>query len=629
MLAGALAAALAAVLLPLVVVSAPATAADTGRLAFPYFVEVVVADRAPGTQIKVDVNHASDPQWQNVRWTSQPSLVADTYLFRLDQTGFIRSLDAKMALDPLAGGTRAPNVVVRITNPGVSGEDTFTITNLGAGSRPLAVTPAYAPGSAQRNVVRSVSPYEPKFRFPMDLTFVVGSVCRPDTYLQVSLEWTSYGWLTPTGIQPGTYRARVLPDETVVSLDGKTTFYKRLLEPQDRGNPVFGFTIARACDQVSNDGIDVVGFGRQADGSLAHMTTWAQEPDGGYGWQPWNCGAPGSGCTGAFPRPRGFGGGNKLYQTRYDPSIQTPTNAYPGGFAGGIFVAAGRPGSAGASRVVTGADAGGGPHVRVFSADGSPSGGGFFAYPGGFLGGVRVAVCDVDASSPGDEIIVAPGRGGGPNVKVFAGDAQGVNAAPLYSFWAYSTGWLGGVNLACGDVSGDGRAEIVTGVGPGGGPNARVFAANGTLLSSFWAYDPGFVGGVTVAAGRFDGAGAKERVVTGVGAGGGPHVRTFLGDGTALGGGFFGFAPSQPGGVFVSAGDVTGDGIDEIVVGAGAGAARVRVLNRDGASVRPDQVAFSSGLEQGVRVAVGDLPSARIVAGQGPGAQPWWALLTP
>ncbi|MFP5376563.1 MAG: CAP domain-containing protein, partial [Acidimicrobiia bacterium] len=305
------------------------------------------------------------------------------------------------------------------------------------------------------------------------------------------------------------------------------------------------------------------------------------------------------------------------------------TNAYPGGFAGGIFVAAGRPGAAGAPRVITGADTGGGPHVRVFAPDGSAMGGGFFAYPSGFVGGVRVAVYDVDPSSPGDEVIAAPGPGGGPNVKVFRGDAQGVNAQPLYSFWAYDPRWAGGVYVACGDVSGDARAEIITGVGPGGGPNARVFTANGSLLSSFWAYDPRFVGGVIVAAGKVDAGTAKERVITGVGPGGGPHVRTFLGNGTALGGGFFGLDPSLPGGVFVSAGDVTGDGVDEIVVGAGAGAARVRILNKDGAQVRPDQIAFSTGTERGARVAVGDLPSGRIVAGQGPGSLPLWRLLTP
>src|SRR5437867_1542287 len=68
---------------------------------------------------------------------------------------------------------------------------------------------------------------------------------------------------------------------------------------------------------------------------------------------------------------------------------------------------------------------------------------------------------------------------------------------------------------------------IVTGAGPGGGSHVRAFLGDGRATAvSFFAYPPGFTGGVHVAAGDVDGDGFPE-IITGAGAGGGPHVRVF------------------------------------------------------------------------------------------------------
>src|SRR5439155_19940268 len=107
-----------------------------------------------------------------------------------------------------------------------------------------------------------------------------------------------------------------------------------------------------------------------------------------------------------------------------------------------------------------------------------------------FVGGVHVAAGDLDGDGRAD-IVTGAGPGGGPNVRVF-----NAGGGLISSFMAYEPGFPGGATVAVGDVDGDGRADVVTGAGPGGGPLVKVFDIVGNLKSAFYAYDPGFAGGV-------------------------------------------------------------------------------------------------------------------------------------
>src|SRR5439155_24563321 len=78
---------------------------------------------------------------------------------------------------------------------------------------------------------------------------------------------------------------------------------------------------------------------------------------------------------------------------------------------------------------------------------------------------------------------------------------SGADNSELYSFFAYDPSFAGGVRVAARDFNGDGKADIITGAGPGGGPQVKVFSgADGSLLASFFADSPTFTDGIFVAA---------------------------------------------------------------------------------------------------------------------------------
>ena len=316
----------------------------------------------------------------------------------------------------------------------------------------------------------------------------------------------------------------------------------------------------------------------------------------------------------------GFGYARELRSTLFRVSGGgVAFDAYDPRFGGGVFVAAGNTdGSRG--RVITGAGAGGGPHVRVVDDDGVQQAA-FFAYDPRFGGGVRVASCDIDGDGK-DEIITGPGPGGGPHVQVFRGDGTW-----LRGFFAFDASFLGGLYVACGNVTGDGRAEIIVGAGPGRSPLVHVFSGDGTLLGGWLAYDASFPGGVRVATVDFDGPGPSyAAVLTGPGPGGGPHVVLREGGGRLIGH-FMAREPSYNGGVYVAGGDVTGAAGQEIVVGSGeVGAAQVQVFDAFG--VRLAAVpATVNGAGPGARVAAGTVSGEHaVVVGSGPGGRPAVAL---
>ncbi len=213
---------------------------------------------------------------------------------------------------------------------------------------------------------------------------------------------------------------------------------------------------------------------------------------------------------------------------------------------------------------------------------------------GTWTGGIRSAVADVTGDGLAD-FLFAAGPGGGPRIVVL----DGVSLKPVSSFFAYASSFRGGVYISAGDLDGDGVSEIVTGAGANGGPHVKSFNAFGVRVNpGFFAYASTFKGGVTVATGDLNQDG-KAEIITGTATNGGSHVRSFSANGTPGSLNFFAYSPYFMGGVNVGAGDLNGDGICEVITGMGYGGSLAKVFDAKAnqlASINAFYSSFSGGI---------------------------------
>lgn len=131
----------------------------------------------------------------------------------------------------------------------------------------------------------------------------------------------------------------------------------------------------------------------------------------------------------------------------------------------------------------------------------------FYPFGTGFRGGVHTATGNFDGvyGTP-DQLVTAAGPGGGPHVIIWNmvqnADGRIVTNGIRDQFFAFDTRFRGGVNVAAGDLDGDGRAELICGAGAGGGPHVRIYKDVGgrfQMVNEFFAFATNFRGGVSVA----------------------------------------------------------------------------------------------------------------------------------
>ena len=250
----------------------------------------------------------------------------------------------------------------------------------------------------------------------------------------------------------------------------------------------------------------------------------------------------------------------------------------------------------------TGTEAGSAPHVKVYDASGVERLS-FFAYDAAFRNGVRVATGDVTGDGY-DDVAVVPATGGLPQVKVFDG-RTGALVQAVFVFDTFSTF---GTYIALGDVNNDGRADLIVSSGAGASPLVRVFdGATGQQRTEFFAYDPNYLGGVNVAAGDLNRDGFAD-IITGTGFGGLGAVREFNGTNNSLMREYFAYPTAFLGGVTVAAGDTDGDGYADVVTTpTTSGGPQVQVFSGRDNSLLRNFLADDASNTSGLRAAVKDL----------------------
>lgn len=276
--------------------------------------------------------------------------------------------------------------------------------------------------------------------------------------------------------------------------------------------------------------------------------------------------------------------------------------AYDSGFTGGGAVAINDLGIDGTNEIITAAGLGGAPHVRIFRIDGSFVNQ-FYAYDENMHAGINISAGDVDGDGRA-EIITAPQEGGGPHVRVFDGSGQ---IDGTVGFYAYDENYHGGVNVAVGDVDGDGRDDIVTGNGVDGASHVRVFSGNGTWLGKdYRPFAEDLRGGVSVAVGNVDG-GDEAEIIMAVQSGDEAWIKVYkYDDAQTIIGEFRAFDESFKGGINVAAGDVDSDGEDEVVVSVnGVGGPQIKIFEAHGEEINPGFFAYEEDFWSGVNIAVG------------------------
>ena len=293
----------------------------------------------------------------------------------------------------------------------------------------------------------------------------------------------------------------------------------------------------------------------------------------------------------------------------------------------GAFVATGDTNGDGRAEIIDGLDAGCCTTIHVLDGVAGTELAGFYPQSNSDATGTRVAAADLNGDGKAEILAMPVGRS-----RVSAlGPAGG---SPFRVYEPFGADAFGGAAIAAGDVVGDARPELVVAAATSGGVQVKVIdTAGGTTLASLNPFTGPIQVTPEVAVGDVDGDGRDDIVVL-ARLSDGTLLRALEADGSVLGS-FYVLDPEIVPGASLAAGDLDGNGTDEIVLGGGPKAAswppatngpdqRVAVYRLDGSRVG-GLSAYPGVFQGGVRVALADVEKIgrpAIVTAPGPRLEP-------
>ena len=159
--------------------------------------------------------------------------------------------------------------------------------------------------------------------------------------------------------------------------------------------------------------------------------------------------------------------------------------AYNPNFTGGVRVSVGQVDADSALEIITAAGPGGGPHVQVYDSQSRSYEQSYFAYDPTFRNGIYISTGDTDGDGH-DEIITGAGAGGGPHVKYH----DLIDDEDEASYFAYAPSFSGGVYVAAAGSSFRlGSDDVITAPASLGSANVRIYDDHGGLREEYFDYE--------------------------------------------------------------------------------------------------------------------------------------------
>ncbi len=244
-----------------------------------------------------------------------------------------------------------------------------------------------------------------------------------------------------------------------------------------------------------------------------------------------------------------------------------------------------------------------GSFVRFFRPDSERVRNGFFVFEDGFKGGDQILRADLDGNGK-KELIIATAKN---RLLAWRDDGQ-----PLMNVYPYTAMYPGKLVVTVGDFRADGGSELVVAPSVGYDLPIKIYNRFGWQVRADWyPFNKGYTGGYHLAMGQLDKPDFYGKqygsLIIGAGESIKPVVRVYDSLFT-LQHEWLAFEEHFRGGVRVAAGDLDGDGVDELAIGAGKGKKpTIQAYTKKGTPLGAPFVAYETTGYPGIDVRIMDV----------------------